>query len=45
MVCSTFLRSEWSIVRNASLAIGGTLKKRPSLQLHEVPTQSNKMTP
>jgi hypothetical protein len=21
------------------------LKKRPSLQLHEVPTQSNKMTP
>jgi hypothetical protein len=32
-VCSTFLRSGWSVVRSASLAKGGTLKKRPSLHL------------
>jgi hypothetical protein len=45
MVCSIFLRSGWSIVRSASLAKGGTLKKRPSLHLHKVPTQSNKVRP
>jgi hypothetical protein len=28
MVCSTFLRSGWSIVRSASLAKGGTSKKK-----------------
>jgi hypothetical protein len=45
MVCSTFLRSGWSIVRSASLAKGGTLKNRPSPHLHKVPTQSNKVSP
>jgi hypothetical protein len=30
-------RSEWSVVRSASLAKEGTLKKRPSPHLHEVP--------
>jgi hypothetical protein len=40
-VCSTFLRSGWSVVRNASLANGGTSKKRPSPHLHKVPTRSN----
>jgi hypothetical protein len=28
-VCSTFSRSEWSVVRSASLSKGGTSKKRP----------------
>jgi hypothetical protein len=36
---STFLRSGWSIVRSASLAKLGTLKKRPSSYLHKVLTQ------
>jgi hypothetical protein len=31
-------------VRSASLAKGGTLKKRPSLHLHKVLTQSNKVS-
>jgi hypothetical protein len=31
VVCSTFSRSGWSIVRNALLAKEGTSKKRPSL--------------
>jgi hypothetical protein len=44
-VCNTFLRSGWSVVRSASLAKGGTLKKRPSLHLHKVPTCSNKVSP
>jgi hypothetical protein len=35
MVCSMFSRSRWSIVRSASLAKGGTLKKRPSPHLHK----------
>jgi hypothetical protein len=39
MVGSTFLRSGWSIVRSASLAKGGTSKKRPFL------TWSNKVSP
>jgi len=39
--CSTYWRSGWSIVRSASLTMGGTLKKRPSPHLHKVPTQSN----
>jgi hypothetical protein len=34
MVCSMFSRSRWSVVRSASLAKGGTLKKRPSPHLH-----------
>jgi hypothetical protein len=34
-VCSTFSRSTWSVVRSASLAKGGTYKKRPSLHLHK----------
>jgi hypothetical protein len=44
-VCSTFSRSEWSVVRNASLAKGGTSKKRSSPHLHEVPTRNNKVSP
>jgi hypothetical protein len=34
-VCSKFSRSGWSVVRSASLAEGGTSKKRPSLHLHK----------
>jgi hypothetical protein len=45
MVCSTFSRSGWSIVRSALLAKEGTLKKRPSPHLHKVLTQSNKVSP
>jgi hypothetical protein len=44
-VCSTFSRSGWSVVRRASLAKGRTSKKRPSLHLRKVPTQSNKVSP
>jgi hypothetical protein len=44
-VCSTFSRSGWSAVRSASLAKGGTSKKRPSPHLHKVPTRSNKVSP
>jgi hypothetical protein len=40
-----FLRSGWSIVRSASLAKGGTSKKRLSPQLHNIWTQSNKVNP
>jgi hypothetical protein len=43
MVCSTFLRSGWSVVRSALLAKRGNSKKRPSL--HKIPTQSNKASP
>jgi hypothetical protein len=43
-VYSTFLRSGWSIVRSASLAKGGTLKKRLSPHFHKVLTQSNKVS-
>jgi len=45
MVCSTFLKSEWSVVRSGSLAKGGTSRKRPSLHLHKVPTRSNEVSP
>jgi hypothetical protein len=41
----TFSRSGWSVVRSASLAKGGTSKKRPSPHLQNVPTQSNKTSP
>jgi hypothetical protein len=44
-VCSTFSRSGWSVVRSASLAKGGTSKKRPSPHLHKVPTRSNNVSP
>jgi hypothetical protein len=44
-VCSTFLRSGWSIVRSASLAKGGTSKKRLSPYLHKILTQGNKASP
>jgi hypothetical protein len=44
-VCSTFSRSEWSVVRSASLAKGGSSKKWPSPHLHKVPTRSNKASP
>jgi hypothetical protein len=44
-VFSTFSRSGWSIVRSASLAKSGTSKKRPSLHLHKVLIQSNKVSP
>jgi hypothetical protein len=40
-----FARSGWSVVRSASLAKGGTSKKRPSPHLHKVPTRSNKVSP
>jgi hypothetical protein len=40
-VCSMFLRSGWGVVRSASLATGGTSKKRPSPHLHTVPTRNN----
>jgi hypothetical protein len=43
-VCSTFSRSGWSVVRSALFAKGGTSKKRPSPHLHDVPTQSNKVS-
>jgi hypothetical protein len=39
-----FSRSGWSVVRSASLAKGGTSKKRPSPHLHKVPTRSNKVS-
>jgi hypothetical protein len=45
MVCSTFSRSGWRVVRSASLAKGGTSKKRPSPHLQKVPTRSNKVSP
>jgi hypothetical protein len=45
MVCSTFLRSGWSTVRSASLAKGGTSKKRLSPHLHKVLIESNKVSP
>jgi hypothetical protein len=38
-------RSGWSVVRSASLAKGGTSKKRPSSHLHKVPTRSYKVSP
>jgi hypothetical protein len=43
-VSSTFSRSGWSVVRSASLAEGGTSKKRPSPHLYKVPTRSNKVS-
>jgi hypothetical protein len=39
-----FTRSGWSVVRSASLAKGGTSKRRPSPHLHKVPTRSNKVS-
>jgi hypothetical protein len=42
---SMFLGSGWSIVKSALLAEAGTSKKRPSLHLHKVLTQSNKASP
>jgi hypothetical protein len=44
-VCVTFSGSGWSVGRCASLAKGGTSKKRSSLHLHKVPTRSNKVSP
>jgi hypothetical protein len=44
-VCSTFSRSGWSVVRNTSLAKGGTSEKRPLSHLYKVPTLSNKVCP
>jgi hypothetical protein len=43
--CSTFSRSGLSVVRNALLVKGGTSKKRLSLHLHKLLTQSNKVSP
>jgi hypothetical protein len=45
MVCSTFSRSGWSVVRSALFSTGGTSKRRPSPHLHNVPTRSNKVSP
>jgi hypothetical protein len=44
-VCNRFSRSGWSVVRKISLAEGGTLKKRPSPHLNEVPIRSNEVSP
>jgi hypothetical protein len=45
-VCSTFLRSGRGVVRSALLANGGnSKKKRLSLHLQKVLTQSNKVSP
>jgi hypothetical protein len=44
-VCSTFSRSGWRVVRSASLAKGGTSKKRPSPHHPKIPTRSNKVSP
>jgi hypothetical protein len=44
-VCSTFSRSGWSDVRNASLVKGRIPKKGPSPHLHKLPTWSNKASP
>jgi hypothetical protein len=41
-VCSMLSRSGWSVIRSASLAKGGTSKKRPSPHLHKIPTRRNK---
>jgi hypothetical protein len=35
----------WSVVRGASLAKGGTSKKRPSPHFHKVSTRNNKVSP
>jgi hypothetical protein len=43
-VCNTFSRSGHSVVRGASLAKGGTLKKRLSPCLQKVLTRSNKVS-
>jgi hypothetical protein len=45
VLCSTFSRIGWSVVRSASLVKGGTSKKRPSSHLHKVLTRSNKVSP
>jgi hypothetical protein len=44
-VCSTFSWSGWSVVRSASLAKGGTSKRRTSPHLHKVPTRRNTVSP
>jgi hypothetical protein len=44
-VYSTFSRSGWSVVRSASLAKGGTSKKRSSPHFHKVLIRSNKVSP
>jgi hypothetical protein len=45
MACNTFWRSGWSVVRSASLAKGGTSKKRLSPHLHKVVPQNNTVSP
>jgi hypothetical protein len=45
IILFTFSRSGWSVVRSASLAKGGTSKKRMSPHLHKVPIRSNKVSP
>jgi hypothetical protein len=45
MVCSTFLRSGWSVVKSALFAKGGTLEKTLSPYLHKVQIQSNNVSP
>jgi hypothetical protein len=42
---STFSRNGWNVIRSASLAKGGTSKKRPLPHLHKVPTRNNKLSP
>jgi hypothetical protein len=56
-ICSTILlklvanglqqvfESGWSVIRSASLARGGTSKKRLSPHLHKDPTRNNKLSP
>jgi hypothetical protein len=45
MVCSTFSRSGWSIVRSALFTKWGTSKKGLSPHFHKVLTHSNKVSP
>jgi hypothetical protein len=45
MTVTPFSKSGWNAVRSASLAKGGTSKKRPSPHLHKVPTRSSKVSP
>jgi hypothetical protein len=44
-VCTKFSRSGLSVLRNASLAKGGTSKERPSPHLHKVPIRINNVSP
>jgi hypothetical protein len=42
---TSFSRSGWSVLRNASISKGGTSENRPSPHLHKAPTRCNKVSP